>query len=260
MASAVPDVLARIAAFKEAALPEARRRRESLARQADRRTDFRDFRAALEARSPAIIAEIKKASPSQGVFTHRFDPAALARQYTAGSAAALSVLTDAEFFQGSLEDLQAARSAAPVPVLRKDFTIDEFHVIEAAAHGADAILLIAAILDVSALRRLRELAALYRMAALVEVHDEFELACALDSGAEIVGVNNRNLHTFLVSLETSLRLADKIPQGTLRVSESGIGSREDVRRLQDAGFQAFLVGERLMKAPDPAAALRELQS
>jgi indole-3-glycerol phosphate synthase len=147
-----------------------------------------------------------------------------------------------------------------LPVLRKDFTIDEFHVVEAAAHGADAILLIAAILDESEMHRLRDLASRFRMAALVEVHDEFELDSALASGAEIVGVNNRNLHTFDVTLETSLRLAEKIPSEIVKVAESGIRSREDVQRLQAAGFDAFLVGERLMTAPDPAAAIKELQS
>jgi indole-3-glycerol phosphate synthase len=144
--------------------------------------------------------------------------------------------------------------------LRKDFTLDEFHVIEAAAHGADAILLIAALLEEKELRRLRELAALHRMAALVEVHDQSELETALDSGAEIVGVNNRNLHTFEVTIETSLQLARKIPANVLKVSESGIHSRADITRLAEAGFHAFLVGEHLMKSADPVAALKELRS
>ena len=156
--------------------------------------------------------------------------------------------------------METARAAIAAPVLRKDFTIDEFHVIEAAAHGADAILLIAAILEVSEMRRFRELAASYRIAALVEVHDEAELDAAIASGAEIIGVNNRNLHTFEVALETSLRLVPKIPAGVVKVSESGIDSRAAVVKLQNAGFQAFLVGEHLMKAADPAAALRALQS
>jgi indole-3-glycerol phosphate synthase len=147
-----------------------------------------------------------------------------------------------------------------MPVLRKDFTIDEFHIVEAAAHGADAILLIAAILDVQQLRGFRELAARYGMAALVEVHDDYELDAALDSGADIVGVNNRNLHTFEVTLDTSLRLAEKMPASVMKIAESGIHSRADVQRLQAAGFHAFLVGEHLMKSADPAAALRELRS
>ncbi len=192
--------------------------------------------------------------------SQNFDPAAIARLYASGGAAALSVLTDREFFQGSLDDLIAARAAVKLPVLRKDFTIDEIHVIEAAAHGADAILLIAALLDESTMRRFRELAAHYGMAALVEVHDQAELDRALGSGAEIVGVNNRNLHTFEVTLETSLRLAEKIPAGIVKVSESGIHSSADVKRLHAVGFNAFLVGEHLMKSADPAAALRELRS
>jgi indole-3-glycerol phosphate synthase len=156
--------------------------------------------------------------------------------------------------------MEAARATVSLPVLRKDFTLDEFHVIEAAAHGADAILLIAALLEEKEMRRLRELAAQYRMAALVEVHDHIELEAALGSGAEIVGVNSRNLHTFEVTLDTSLLLAEKIPANVVRVSESGIHSRADVTRLAAAGFHAFLVGEHLMKSADPAASLRELLS
>ncbi|HLH42087.1 MAG TPA: indole-3-glycerol phosphate synthase TrpC [Bryobacteraceae bacterium] len=260
MLQTVPGILARIVASKQAALPRLRPQRDALERRAAERTQFRDFRAALTARRPAIIAEIKRASPSKGAFTDQFDPAALARQYSLGGAAALSVLTDQEFFQGALADLETARAASPLPVLRKDFTIDDFQVVEAAAHGADAILLIAAILEKSQMSRLRQLAAAYRMEALVEVHDQVELDSALASGAEIVGVNNRNLHTFEVALETSLQLAEKIPTGIVKVSESGINSPEDVRRLQAAGFDAFLVGERLMKSANPAATLREMQS
>lgn len=260
MVHAVPDILARIVASKRAALPHLVSGRAALERRAAARTDFRDFRAALTSRCTAIIAEIKQASPSKGVLTRNFEPASLARIYASGGAAALSVLTDSEFFKGSLADLESARAAAPVPVLRKDFTIGEFNVIEAAAHGADAILLIAAILDESEMRRLRELAAQYRLAALVEVHDEAELDSALASGAQIVGVNNRNLHTFETVIETSLRLAEKIPAEVIKVSESGIHSRADVAKLKAAGFQAFLIGEHLMKSADPSAALRELQS
>jgi indole-3-glycerol phosphate synthase len=234
--------------------------RAELERRAADRPAARDFRAALIASPPAIIAEIKQASPSKGVFTDDFQPASIAKLYEAGGAAALSILTDEEFFKGKLADLEAARSAVAVPVLRKDFTIDEFHVIEAAAHGADAILLIAAILDVQQLRDFRELAGQYGMAALVEVHDDYELDAALDSGANIVGVNNRNLHTFEVALDTSLRLAAKMPAVVVKVAESGIHSRADVQRLQAAGLHAFLVGEHLMKSADPAAALRELRS
>ena len=233
--------------------------RKQWERQAEQtRAGRRDFRRALAAQTPAIIAEIKKASPSKGLLSPDFDPAHLAVEYQAGGAAALSVLTDHAFFQGSLADLAAARGACQLPVLRKDFTLDENHVTEAAAGGADAILLIAAILEARQIRNLAELAAGYGMASLVEVHDERDLAKAIDSGAEIIGVNNRDLNTFDVNLETSLRLAARIPAGVVKVSESGIGSAADIERLRDAGYQAFLVGEHLVKSCDPAAALRAL--
>jgi indole-3-glycerol phosphate synthase len=182
----------------------------------------------------------------------------LAAAYAEGGAAALSVLTDREYFQGSLDDLGAARRATQLPVLRKDFILDETQIAEAFAAGADAILLIAAILDAPALRRLREFAGTLALDVLVEAHDEAELDRAIESGATILGVNNRDLHTFDVSLETSLRLARRMPAGVVAVSESGIRTRADVQRLLDAGYSAFLVGEHLMKSPDPAAALREL--
>jgi indole-3-glycerol phosphate synthase len=257
MVKAVPDILARIVGHKRDELAASVERRAEVEKRAATRPAARDFRRALAAQTPAIIAEIKKASPSKGVFREDFDAARIAKKYT--GAAALSVLTDRAYFQGSLADLEAARAAVEIPVLRKDFTIHEFHVIEAAAHGADAILLITAVLEEIELRRFRELAASYGMAALVEVHDAAELDAALASGAEIVGVNNRDLRTFEVHLETSLLLADKIPASILKVSESGIHSREDVVKLTGAGYRAFLVGEHLMKSPDPAAALRALQ-
>lgn len=260
MAVAVPDILARIVDHKRSTLARASARRGDLERRAEERSPARDFRAALTAASPAIVSEIKQASPSKGILTGNFHPASIAKLYASGGAAALSVLTDEEFFKGKLADLKSARAAVTIPVLRKDFTIDEFDVIEAAAYGADAILLIAAILEVAQLRAFRELAARYGMAALVEVHDERELDAALNSGADIIGVNNRNLHTFQVTLETSLRLVERMPAEAVKVAESGVHSRDDVRRLQDAGFHAFLVGEHLMKAADPAAALRELRS
>jgi indole-3-glycerol phosphate synthase len=260
MVRAVPDILARVVEHKRAELVRDSVRRGELERRAADRPGHRDFHHALTAHPPAIIGEIKKASPSKGVLADQFDPATIAKMYASGGAAALSVLTDRQFFQGTLDDLEAARAVVSLPVLRKDFTLDEFHVIEAAAHGADAILLIAALLDEKEMRRLRELAAQYLMAALVEVHDTSELETALDSGAAIVGVNNRNLHTFDVTLETSLRLAEKIPANVVKVSESGIHSHDDVVRLAAAGFQAFLVGEHLMKSADPAAALKELRS
>ena len=260
MAVAIPGILAKIVDHKRAALARQTPAHAELERKAADRHGFRDFRKALTSRSPAILAEIKKASPSKGILAGKFDPASIAKMYAQGGAAALSVLTDEEFFQGAMSDLEASRAAVALPVLRKDFTIDEFHIIEAAAHGADAVLLIAAILSVTEMRRFRELAARFHMAALAEVHDEDELAAALDSGAEIIGVNNRNLHTFEVSLETSLRLAEMMPTSIIKVAESGIHSRHDVERLQAAGFHAFLVGEHLMKAADPVAALRALQS
>src|ERR1700688_2254092 len=189
MAVAVPDILARIVDHKRSQLARASAQRADLERRAADRPAARDFRTALIVSQPAIIAEIKQASPSKGVFTDDFHPASIAKLYETGGAAALSILTDEEFFKGKLADLEAARSAVALPVLRKDFTIDEFHIVEAAAHGADAILLIAAILDESAMRRFRELATHFGMAALVEVHDAHELDMALASGAAIVGVN-----------------------------------------------------------------------
>jgi len=259
MIHAVPDILSRIVDHKRAELAERRPRLAELERVAGQiRLDRRDFAAALGAQAPAVIAEVKKASPSKGVLAADFDPRRIAGSYAQGGAAALSVLTDEQFFHGGLDDLKAARAECRLPVLRKDFTIDEFHVVEAAAAGADAILLIAAILTGAQMRRFRELASSYGMAALVEVHDEEELKSALDSEPEIVGVNNRNLHDFTVSLDTSIRLAGQIPNSILKVSESGIHDNADVSRLMKAGFQAFLVGEHLMKSGDPERALREL--
>ena len=259
MATNIPDILARIVATKRMEVAEKCKLRKGLEQNATFQIkQRRSFSAGLEKYSPAIIAEIKKASPSKGLLSADFNPGAQARQYFAGGAAALSVLTDKTYFQGSLSDLRSARSIASLPVLRKDFTIDEIDVIEAAAAGADAILLIAAILSREELNRFRQLATHYRMDSLVEVHDEAELDRALDSGAEILGVNNRDLRTFEISLETSERLSQQIPAGLLRVTESGIHSRADIERLQTAGFHAFLVGEHLMKSGDPAAALKAL--
>ncbi len=255
----VPGILAGIVAQKRADLaakpsPVAEWERAAEVRSHDRR----DFRAALGARTPAIIAEIKKASPSKGLLAADFAPARIASAYESGGAAALSVLTDERFFQGSLTDLEQARAAVKVPVLRKDFTIAPEHIVEAAAHGADAILLIAAILTERELRDFREAAARSKMCALVEVHNRRELEMAVAAGSDIIGVNNRDLATFEVTLETSLSLAPYMPSGALTISESGIHSAADIGRLRAAGYSAFLVGEHLMKAGDPAAALREL--
>src|SRR3984885_4942896 len=258
MLKALPDILATIVEQKKLDLAV---REPDIEERAERSIgQRRDFVAALTGREVAVIAEIKKASPSKGVLADEFDPAAIARAYEQGGAAALSVLTDEKHFHGNLSDLESARSAVRLPALRKDFTIDPYHVHQAAAHGADAILLIAAILSEREMRDLRELADRYRMAALVEVHDAEELQPALASGARIIGVNNRNLHTFEVSLETSIRLAGKIPSGVVKVSESGIHSSTDVQQLRAAGYQAFLVGEHLMKSVDPTGALRALVS
>ncbi|HTW67950.1 MAG TPA: indole-3-glycerol phosphate synthase TrpC [Bryobacteraceae bacterium] len=258
MVKALPDILASIVEQKKLELGS--REAEVGPRAEQSIATRRDFQVALTRQTPAVIAEVKKASPSKGVLAAEFDPAAIAQTYEAGGAAALSVLTDEKHFLGSLADLESARGAVHVPVLRKDFTIDAYHVHQAAAHGADAILLIAAILTERQMRDFRELAERYRMAALVEVHDEDELGPAIDSGARIIGVNNRNLHTFQVDLGTALRLVDKIPPSVVRVAESGIHSSTDVRTLREAGYQAFLVGEHLMKSGDPAQALRALLS
>jgi indole-3-glycerol phosphate synthase len=198
MVKAVPDILAQIIEQKKLEL--LKRDPDIEARAWQRLPHRRDFSGALLNHAVAIIAEIKKASPSKGVLVDRFHPGAIARQYEQGGAAALSVLTDARHFQGSLTDLEQARSAVALPVLRKDFTIDEYHVLEAAAHGADAILLIAAALDGRQLRRFRELAEQFRMSVLVEVHDDDELSLAIDSGATLIGVNNRDLAQALRSL------------------------------------------------------------
>ena len=218
----------------------------------------RAFRGALQQRRPAIISEIKKASPSAGVIAAEFDPARIAKSYEQGGAAALSVLTDRQFFQGSIEDLEQARAATSLPVLRKDFTLDPYHIIQAAAAGADAVLLIVAALSDSELAELLAVAEERDLDALVEVHDERELDRALAAGADLIGINNRNLKTLQVSLETSFALAKMLPRNVLAVSESGIRTADDIRRLMDAGFQAFLIGESLMKQPDPGAALAEL--
>ena len=256
MVKAVPDILARIIDQKKAGLRRVTSELEAAAELSI--AGRRDFASALTRATPAIIAEIKKASPSKGVLAADFDPTAIAGAYERGGAAALSVLTDAPNFQGSLDDLRKARAHVALPVLRKDFTIGEFDIVEAAAAGADAILLIAAILDEAQLQRYRELAERYGISALVEVHNEEELAAAAASGAAIIGVNNRNLHTFEVNLDTALRLADRIPDSAVRVAESGIHGASDIQRLQAAGYNAFLVGEHLMKSGDPAAALQAL--
>jgi indole-3-glycerol phosphate synthase len=210
----------------------------------------------------AVIAEIKKASPSKGLIRGDFDVEWLARRYDAGGAAALSVLTDEPFFQGSLRNLELASAAVTLPCLRKDFTVDEYQIVEARAHCADAILLIAAALSNIELRRFAEAARGLELDVLVEVHTATELDRVLDilgeDGADAIGVNNRDLKTFEVRLETSLELVERIPAVVVRVAESGISSADDLGRLRAAGFDAFLVGESLMRQPDPGAALAAL--
>lgn len=206
----------------------------------------------------AVIAELKKASPSRGVIRADFEPAKLAAELQTAGAAALSVLTDEEFFQGSLENLRLASAHAALPCLRKDFMVDEFQLLESRAHCADAVLLIVAALADSELRSLHQSARRLSLDVLCEVHDEKELERAVDAGCDIIGVNSRNLRTFEVDLQTPLRLARRLPPGVLAVAESGIHSADQMRELRVAGYQAFLVGESLMKAPHPGEALREL--
>jgi len=206
----------------------------------------------------AVVAELKKASPSKGLIRPEFDVAGLAVELEEAGAAALSVLTDEQFFQGSLENLEIASEATHLPCLRKDFIIGEFQLLEARAHRADAVLLIVGALTQTELTGLHRRAGELQLDVLCEVHDGEELQRALDAGCETIGVNNRNLHTFRVDLNTSLRLAESIPAGVVKVAESGIESGDDIARLRQAGFDAFLVGESLMRAPLPGEALQAL--
>jgi len=258
------DILARIVAVKRDEVAAGKRGRDTAAvrRAADSGGAPRDFAGALQARvaagAAAVIAEIKKASPSKGVLRADFRPAEIAASYERNGAAALSVLTDERFFQGSAAALAAARSACALPALRKDFVIDEWQVFESRAIGADAILLIAAVLDDAELADFEAAALALGMGVLVEVHDESELERALRLKTPLLGINNRNLRTFEVSLETTLAMLPRIPPGRVVVTESGIGGAGDVRRMRDAGVHAFLVGETFMRAPDPGAALAQL--
>jgi indole-3-glycerol phosphate synthase len=221
----------------------------------------RGFAAALRRASalgPAVIAELKRASPSRGVIRGSFHVAALASQLEAAGAAALSVLTDEEYFQGSIANLCEASAAAELPCLRKDFIVDEFQLLESRANHADAVLLIVAALAPAELRRLHAVAREFSLDVLCEVHDEDELGRALDLGCDIIGVNNRDLRTFQVDLNTALRLGRNIPPGVLKVAESGLRAGADIRRLRDAGYEGFLIGESLMRAEFPGQALKEL--
>jgi indole-3-glycerol phosphate synthase len=232
--------------------------REAGARRLEMPSERRDFAAALARPGLSVIAELKQASPSRGRLSANYRPREIAAAYEAAGAAALSVLTEERFFLGSLQDLQQAREATRLPVLRKDFILEPYQVYESAAAGADALLLIVAALPDADLGSMIALAAGLEMAALVEVHDEDEIVLAVAAGARIIGVNNRDLHTFQVELQTSLRLRPKIPASCIAVSESGIGTPADLATLHAAGFDAVLIGERLIAKADPGQALREL--
>jgi indole-3-glycerol phosphate synthase len=221
----------------------------------------RGFRRVLDLRSqngPAVIAELKKASPSRGLIRADFRPASLAVELERAGAAALSVLTDEEFFQGSLENLRSASTSTTLPCLRKDFIVDEIQILEARANGADAILLIVAALSQSELQALARRASECGLDVLCEVHDQKELQRAVDAGCNLIGVNNRDLRTFEVNLEAAFRLADLIPNYAIRVAESGIHSGADIARLRAVGYHVFLIGESLMAAESPGEALRTL--
>ncbi len=255
------DILDRIVAVKrdEVAAAKAHCGPAAMRREALAQPPARDFVAALRAKvaagQAAVIAEIKKASPSKGVLRERFDPARIAASYAQHGAACLSVLTDERFFQGSAQYLREARAACTLPALRKDFIVDAYQVDQARAWGADCILLIAACLDDARMHDLEAQALALGMAVLVEVHDGAELERALRLRTPLVGVNNRDLRSFEVSLETTLGLLPRVPADRMLITESGILARGDVRRMRDAGVQAFLVGEAFMRADDPGLAL-----
>jgi indole-3-glycerol phosphate synthase len=258
------DILERILARKREELEVARAAVPfaEMQRRAAAASPPRDFVGALRARiaagRPAVIAEVKKASPSKGVLRQDFDPAAIARSYEAGGAACLSVLTDRDFFKGDPAHLVAARSACKLPVLRKDFITEPYQVHEARALGADCILLIAAAVAQQDMQGLEASARSLGMAVLVEVHDQAELESALSLQTPLLGINNRNLRTFETRLETTLELLARVPQDKLVVTESGILAPADVARMRAASVNAFLVGEAFMRAPDPGTALRQL--
>ncbi|MCS5587931.1 MAG: indole-3-glycerol phosphate synthase TrpC [Porticoccaceae bacterium] len=221
----------------------------------------RGFAAALAAKiaadQPAVIAEIKKASPSKGVIREHFDPVAIAKSYQQGGATCLSILTDIDFFQGADEYLKTARAACALPVIRKDFIIDEYQLYESRALGADCVLLIVAALEPSKLKRLHEVALSVGLDVLIEVHNQAELELALDLDNQMLGINNRNLHTFEVSLENTYQLLDKIPEDRIIITESGINSRQDVLAMRNKKVNAFLVGEAFMRSDEPGQQLRE---
>ncbi|HOI67281.1 MAG TPA: indole-3-glycerol phosphate synthase TrpC [Thiomonas arsenitoxydans] len=258
------DILQRILATKAQEVAAAREQvpLSALREQAVARGPTRGFAAAVQAKvaagGPAVIAEVKKASPSRGVLRADFDPAAIARSYAAGDAACLSVLTDVQYFQGAASYLQQARAACALPVLRKDFMVDAYQIAEAAAMGADCVLLIAAALPQAELIELEAEAMSYGLDVLVEVHNAAELEAALALRTPLLGINNRDLRSFETRLETTLDLLPQIPEGRVVVTESGILTADHVARMRAAGVQAFLVGEAFMRADDPGTALRAL--
>lgn len=253
------DILDRIVATKRDEIAAAKGRVSEAELEKRLGPPRRDFRAALVSQpGVAVIAEVKKASPSAGVIRADFDPVAIARSYAENGAACISVLTDEQYFQGHLDYLTAVRAAVPVPVLRKDFLLDRYQLLEARAAGADCVLLIAEILPGESLPRLLREAGELGMQPLVELYDADNLPRVLDAGATLVGVNNRDLRTFKVRLEHTLDLAARMPAGVCLVSESGIRDAADVARLRAGGVKAILVGETLMRAPDVGAKLREL--
>jgi len=258
------DILARILQVKRAEVAQAREHEtwSALRARAEARGDVRDFEAALRAciarGSAAVIAEVKKASPSRGLLRENFDPVQIGQSYARGGAACLSVLTDRHFFQGAPADLHEARKASGLPALRKDFIVDEYQLAEARAWGADCILLIVAALQPVQMRDLEQTARALGLAVLVEVHDAAELELALQLRTALIGINNRDLKTFEVSLDTTLDLLPRIGAERLVVAESGILQKADVARLRAAGVNAFLVGEAFMRAPDPGAELARL--
>ncbi|MES2937040.1 MAG: indole-3-glycerol phosphate synthase TrpC [Pseudomonadota bacterium] len=258
------DILDKIVAVKREEIAAARKKKslEAMRADAESRVLTRDFEGALRAKiaagKAAVIAEIKKASPSKGVLREDFIPADIAQSYAEHGAACLSVLTDRQFFQGQVDYLKQARASCDLPVLRKDFMVDAYQVYESRVMGADCILLIAACLDDAQLAQLEAIARSLDMAVLVEVHDRAELERALKLKTPLVGVNNRNLRSFEVSLDTTLGMLNDVPADRLLVTESGILSRDDVKKMRDAGVNAFLVGEAFMRAADPGQALAEL--
>jgi indole-3-glycerol phosphate synthase len=260
------DILDKIVAVKHQEVANASRRKplELVRADAESRVLTRDFVAAIRAKiaaaQPAVIAEVKKASPSKGVLREDFIPADIAQSYAEFGAACLSVLTDVQFFQGSVDYLKQARASCQLPVLRKDFMVDPYQIYESRVMGADAVLLIAACLDDAQMRDMESIALALDMAVLVEVHDQAELERALKLRTPLIGINNRNLQTFEVSLDTTLALRSQVPVDRILVTESGIHTRDDVLRLGAAGVNAFLVGEAFMRAPEPGEALANLFS